>query len=67
MTKLKVTGMTCGHCEKSVERALSEVAGVTRVVEVSREREQVLVEGDADPRALIAAVTEEGYTAELQP
>lgn len=65
MTKLKVTGMTCGHCEKGVSQALSQVPGVTRVVEVSREREQAVVEGSADPRDLIAAVQEEGYAAEV--
>ncbi len=29
--KLKVTGMSCGHCEKSVEEGLAEVAGVAKV------------------------------------
>ena len=33
MTELKVTGMTCGHCESAVGKALVAVPGVTRVVE----------------------------------
>ena len=64
MTRLKVTGMTCGHCEGAVTKALGAVSGVTRVVEVSRERGEAVVEGAADPQALVAAIREEGYQAE---
>ncbi|GAB4360916.1 MAG: heavy-metal-associated domain-containing protein [Gammaproteobacteria bacterium] len=64
MIELKVTGMTCGHCENAVNKALAAVPGVTRVVEVSREKEKVVVEGDADLQALIDAIKEEGYSAE---
>lgn len=64
MIELKVTGMTCGHCENAVNKALAAVPGVTRVVEVSREKSRVMVEGSADVQALIAAITEEGYSAE---
>ena len=65
MIELKVTGMTCGHCEKAVDTALAGVPGVTRVVKVGRDVERVVVEGDADVQALIDAIEEEGYTAEL--
>lgn len=65
MTKLKIQGMTCGHCEQAVSKALAQVPGVTRVVEVSRERELAIVEGDAQPQALVAAVIEEGYSTEV--
>ena len=65
MIKLKVTGMTCEHCEKAVERALSQVAGVDQVVEVDREREVAVVEGRPEEGALLAAVREEGYEAEV--
>ncbi len=66
MIKLTVTGMTCGHCEKAVEEALGELAGVERVVKVSRADEEVVVEGNADVDALIAAIKEEGYEARAQ-
>ena len=46
MVELKVTGMTCGHCENAVNKALAALPGVTRVVTVSREEERVVVEGD---------------------
>lgn len=65
MVELKVTGMTCGHCENAVNKALAALPGVSRVVKVSREEERVVVEGAPDPEALIAAIEEEGYTAEV--
>lgn len=64
MIELKVMGMTCGHCEAAVNKALAAVPGVSSVVKVSREEERVAVEGAADVAALIAAIEEEGYTAE---
>jgi copper chaperone len=63
MIELKVTGMTCGHCEAAVNKALAAVPGVARVVKVSRDEERVVVEGNADVQALIAAIEEEGYAA----
>lgn len=66
MIKLKVTGMTCDHCVKSVTEALSTVAGVERVVEVSRERNEAIVEGKPDEGQLIAAVKEEGFEAQIE-
>ncbi len=65
MITLKVTGMTCGHCAKAVTNALAKVAGVDRVVEVSLERDEALVEGRPDLEALVAAVREEGYEARV--
>ena len=65
MIKLKVTGMTCEHCEKAVAQALSQVAGVDQVVEVDRERNLAVVEGQPEEGALLAAVREEGYQAEV--
>jgi copper chaperone len=64
MIELKVTGMTCGHCEAAVEKALLAVPGVERVTKVSRSEERVTVEGEPDTAALIAVIEEEGYTAE---
>lgn len=65
MLKLTVTGMSCGHCEQSVERAVSNVPGVDRVVRVSRADEEVVVEGDPDPERVIAAIGDEGYEARV--
>jgi copper chaperone len=65
MIKLKVTGMTCGHCEAAVSKALALVPGVTEVIAVDREREEAVVDGAADVGALVAAVVAEGYQAEV--
>ena len=64
MTRLKITGMTCGHCEAAVRKALAAVPGVTEVVRVDRVSGEAEVEGAADAAALVAAVAEEGYQAE---
>ncbi|WP_038055664.1 CopZ family metallochaperone [Thermus amyloliquefaciens] len=64
MLKLKVEGMTCNHCVMAVKKALMKVPGVEKA-EVSLERAEALVEGQADPEALIRAVEEEGYRAAL--
>ena len=63
MTKLKIEGMSCGHCVGAVSKALSAVPGVRQVTEVSLDRGEAVVEGEADLQALIAAVKEEGYEA----
>ncbi len=67
MIKLKITGMTCGHCEKNVQNALSQVPGVERVVSVDRGQGQAVVEGTPELSALVAAIKEEGYQAEVAP
>lgn len=64
MVKLKVGGMTCAHCAAAVKNALSGVPGVVKVVGVSLDRGEAVVEGQPDPKALIAAVEAEGYRAE---
>jgi copper chaperone CopZ len=61
-TTITVEGMTCGHCEQTVEEALREVNGVTDVT-ADREAEQASVDGDADVIALVQAVEDAGYTA----
>jgi Cu2+-exporting ATPase len=66
--ELTVHGMTCGHCEMRVAKALKEVAGVLNA-EASHEREQALItvssEEAVDVKALAAAVEAAGYQAEL--
>lgn len=64
-TTINVTGMTCGHCTAAVTRALQGVPGVEQA-EVSLEPGQAVVTGNADTQALIAAIKEEGYEAEVQ-
>jgi copper chaperone len=67
MVRLKISGMSCSHCVGHVREALAGVAGVTGPVEVSLERGEASVAGNADPQALVAAVAAEGYSAVLVP
>ena len=66
MIRLKVTGMTCQHCERAVSEALAGVSGVDKVVAISHERNEATVEGSPDVGDLISAVKEEGYEAEAE-
>jgi len=60
----QVTGMTCGHCEASVREEVGEVAGVTDVqVSSATGSLTVTAAGDVDDAAILAAVTEAGYSA----
>jgi copper chaperone len=63
---LKVTGMSCDHCVRSVTQALENTTGVLNA-SVDLEGARATVEYDekrTDPRALASAVMDEGYTAE---
>ncbi len=64
-TELSITGMTCGHCVKAVEKALKSVAGAENV-SVDLANAKATIDGTADTNALIAAVAEEGYTAQAK-
>ena len=55
-----VTGMTCGHCEKAVTRAITQ-ADAQAQVKIDRSQNKVEVESDAAREALAQAITEEGY------
>jgi copper chaperone CopZ len=62
--EITVEGMTCGHCEGSVEDAVENVTGVSAAT-ADRETDSVSVEGSADPEELIAAVEDAGYDASV--
>ena len=55
-----VTGMTCGHCEKAVTRALQQVDPQAQVA-IDRAQNRVEVQSAQAREALTAAITEEGY------
>ena len=63
MITLTISGMTCGHCEAAVGKALAQVPGVEKVVSVDRNAGQATVEGNASAEDLLNAVIEEGYEA----
>ncbi|MTD47546.1 transporter [Conexibacter sp. W3-3-2] len=56
-----VTGMTCGHCELSVQEEVEELAGVT-TAHADRTTGTLTVTGtDLDDAAIRAAVAQAGY------
>jgi copper chaperone len=55
-----VEGMTCGHCEKAVTKALLTLDGQAKVL-IDRTQNKVLVESTQSREALAKAIAEEGY------
>ena len=55
-----VTGMTCGHCEKAVTRAIRQVDPQAEV-KIDRSRNRVEVQSQQPREALARAIAEEGY------
>lgn len=63
MTKtINIEGMACGHCTARVEKALSELAGVTAVtVSLEEKNAVVTVEDGVTEETLTKAVVDAGY------
>lgn len=55
-----VTGMTCGHCERAVTRAIQDVDAQAEVT-IDRSQNKVEVESTEPREALAHAIAEEGY------
>lgn len=55
-----VEGMTCGHCEKAVTKALLALDAHAKVV-IDRLHNQVQVDSEQTREALAKAIAEEGY------
>ena len=63
---ISVPGMSCGHCETAVRSEVGKVTGVESV-SVDLDSKDVVVTGDAlDLDAIIAAVDEAGYDANVK-
>ena len=55
-----VQGMTCGHCERAVTQAVKTIDPQAEV-RIYRASGQVDVVSDKPRKAILAAITEEGY------
>ncbi len=55
-----VQGMTCGHCEKAVTRAITQVDPQAQV-KIDRSQNRVEVESAQARDALAKAIADEGY------
>ena len=60
MMKLKVAGMTCGGCVKSVERAVAAAAPGAKV-RVDLKSGEVAIDGTAAKQAVVSAIEDAGY------
>ena len=57
---LTVTGMTCGHCEKAVTRAVKQLDPQAEI-KIDRAANKVEVDSTQTRAKLAAAIAEEGY------
>jgi copper chaperone len=55
-----VEGMTCGHCEKAVTKALLSLDTQAKVV-IDRTHNTVQVDSEKSREALAQAIADEGY------
>ena len=62
--ELQVQGMSCGSCVKHVTEALRPLEGVSDVT-VDLQAGRVKVSGDSHTPALLAALQDAGYPAQL--
>lgn len=58
--ELVVKGMTCGHCEAAVQRAVKRVAPRAEV-SIERAQNRVSVKGAEDGKGVENAIRQEGY------
>jgi copper chaperone len=56
----QVSGMTCGHCEKAVTRALQQVDPQAEI-RIDRASGKVEVQSQQPREALVQAIVDEGY------
>ena len=66
--KLKVTGMTCGHCVMNVENKLKAAPGVESAT-ADKDANSPVVTYDADqasPEDLLAALADTNYKASIE-
>jgi len=62
MLELNVSDMTCGHCVASITKAVQNVAP-DATVQTDLDSHRVSIDGAPDHAAVIAAITDAGFTA----
>lgn len=60
MGTIKIKGMSCQHCVKSVKEAMEKIPGVENVV-VDLEKGEASFDGDAGEEVLNGAITAIGF------
>ena len=62
---LKIEGMMCEGCVKSVKEALEKIPSITSV-DVNLKKGTAVVQGDADDETLIKAVVDAGFRGSVK-
>ena len=65
--KLRVTGMTCGHCQAKVEKALKGITGVySAIVDLPDGEAEIDFNDDqVTTEQLLTAISSAGYVAKI--
>ncbi len=58
---IKIEGMTCSHCQATVEKALNAIAGVEAKVDLKKKAAVVSFSSGVSDTEFKDAVTEAGY------
>lgn len=62
MITLSVPDISCGHCKMSIEGAVKDLAGISRVeVHIDAKTVDVEFTEPADRDTIVAAIEEQGY------
>jgi copper chaperone len=61
--QFEVKGMTCGHCEMSVKKAVMRL-DPKATVEIVRAEHKVTVQSEQPRAALVEAIADEGYAVQ---
>ncbi len=65
-TRYSVTGMKCGGCVAKATDAVSKVPGYVSA-EFDLKTGSAVVKGSVDPQAVVKALTQVGYPAQVNP
>ncbi|NLP25762.1 MAG: heavy-metal-associated domain-containing protein [Clostridiales bacterium] len=58
---IKINGMSCGHCQAKVEKALAGLNGVSAKVDLKKKQAIVELNSDISEQVLKDTITEAGY------
>jgi len=58
---IEIKGMSCGHCQARVEKALNEIDGVEAKVDLKKNRAIVTLSKEVPDQTMSSAITEAGY------
>jgi len=59
--EISINGMTCGHCQARVEKALNAIPGVEAKVDLKKKIAVVSIKDEVADDVLMNAVREAGY------